>query len=96
MKLILRKKFVLIKTFLGDQCFRPSLVRFAASATEPPSAWRDRKTDGRNHWEHPWLTSLPPQLLEPALKDLEEPAGLNVANEMFPASSTSARIQRSL
>lgn len=90
------KEVCVDKDFLGNQCFRPSLVRFAAFAAEPPSAWRDRQTDGRSHREDPWLTSVLPQLLEAALKDLQEPAGLNAATEPFPASCTSARIRRSL
>lgn len=46
MKIILRKKFVLLKTFWEPRVSDPiQTVRFAASAREPLSAWRDRKKD---------------------------------------------------
>lgn len=65
------KEVCVDKDFLGGPVSQTqSVVRFAAFATEPPGAWRDRKTDGRNPWEHSRLPSLLPQLLEPALKDL--------------------------
>lgn len=46
MKILLRKKFVLIKTFWRTGVSDPiQIVRFAASAREPLSAWRDRRRD---------------------------------------------------